>query len=86
MRQTQYSNHVQHAPLTTASQHNRRRTEFARARARHPAAPLIRDEEARAPAACPMGRSREGYHGHSRATPLVSRTGWMHVTRIAEET
>ena len=32
------------------------------------------------PAACPMGRSREAYHGHSRATPLVSRTGWMHVT------
>ncbi len=48
MRQTQHSNYVQQRPLTIASQHDHQHTEFAGTMAKHPAAPLVRDEEARA--------------------------------------
>ena len=46
MRQAQYSNHVQQLPLPPASQHDRQHTKLAGTTAKHPAAPLVRDEEA----------------------------------------
>ena len=48
MRQAQYSNHVQQRPLTAASKRERQHTELAGTTAKRPAAPLVRDEEARA--------------------------------------
>jgi hypothetical protein len=41
-----YSGEVQQRPLTTASQPGRQHTEHAGTMARHPALPLVRDEEA----------------------------------------
>ena len=45
---TTYSTEVQQRPLTAASEHDRQHTELAGATAKRPAAPLVRDEEARA--------------------------------------
>jgi len=72
-------------PLTVGTKHDRQHTDLAGTAAKHPAAPLVRDEGLM-PAACPMGRSRERYHGHSRTTPQASQPGLTHVSRVAEET
>jgi hypothetical protein len=45
MRQSQYSNQVQQRPLTAASRHDCGHAELAGKTAKHPAAPLIRDED-----------------------------------------
>jgi hypothetical protein len=85
MRQTQYSNHVQQRPLTTAGQHDRQYTELAGTTAKRPAAPLVRDQEA-VPSACPMKWSTKGYDSHSRTTPQASRPGFTYMSLFAKET
>jgi hypothetical protein len=52
--------------------------------------PIIRvahvtDQKA-VPLACPMRRSTEGNHGHSRTAPQASRPGLTHVGHLMEET
>lgn len=38
------------------------------------------------PATCPLGRSRERYHGHSWTAPQATQPGMTHVSRPGNET
>ena len=86
MGQAQYSSNVQQRPLTTASQHDHQHTELAGTTAKRPAAPLVRDEEATVPVACPIGRSTPGTRGHSRTPITASDLGMDWLTRCVKHT
>ena len=65
-----YSTQVRQRARTAAIQRSHQHTELPGMTVKRPAAPLVRDEEA-VPAACPIGRSTPGTHGHSRPAPYA---------------
>ncbi len=86
MRQAQYSTEVQQRPLTVASQHDRQHTKLAGTTAKRPGAPLVRDEEATVPAACPIGRSTPGNHGHSQTTRYADSPAYKQADPLRKPT
>jgi hypothetical protein len=81
-----YNAEVQQRPLTCASKHNQRHTrQLAGTTTKRPALPLVRDQEA-VPAACPIGRSTPGTHGHSRTARYTGSPAYRQADPLRKPT
>jgi hypothetical protein len=83
---TRHSTEVQQRPRTAASSDDRQHTKLAGTTSKRPAAPLVRDEEAAVPAACPIGRSTPGTHGHSRTARYTGSPAYRQADPLRKPT